>query len=79
MAAFNWGIEALMLGSLTMLASGVFASSPSSLNASPIRCDSDKCSGKLAIILPANEMSLVSNSMPEELYMLLQWVKMIVY
>lgn len=67
-----------MLGSLTMLASGVFASSPSSLNASPIRCDSDKCSGKLAIILPANEMSLVSNSMPEEAVYAFTMGKMIV-
>ena len=30
MALWSWGMEALMLGSLMMLASGVFASSPSS-------------------------------------------------
>ncbi|CSI29410.1 Uncharacterised protein [Vibrio cholerae] len=49
-----------------MFASGVFASSPSSVNASLIRCSSVKCSGKLARIRPANEISRVSTLMPDE-------------
>ncbi|EXJ50252.1 hypothetical protein D047_0101A, partial [Vibrio parahaemolyticus VPTS-2010_2] len=45
-----------MFGNLMIFASGVCASSPSSVNASPMRCSSFKCSGKLAIIRPASEI-----------------------
>ena len=61
-ASFNWGIEALILGSFIMLASGVLASSPSSVRASPIFWSSLRLSGKLAKILPAREISLSSSS-----------------
>ena len=64
MAAFSWGTEALMFGSLTMFASGLVASFPSSARASPIFWSSERYSGKLAIIRPASEMSLVSTAMP---------------
>ena len=40
MASFSWGIDALMFGSLMMLASGVLASSPSSARASLVRWSS---------------------------------------
>ena len=49
-----------------MLASGVFANSPSSANASSIRCSAVKYLGKLEIIRPANEISRVSTSIAEE-------------
>ncbi len=64
MAALSCGIEAEMFGSLMMLASGVWASSPSSASASPIRCSSVRRSGKAAMIRPASEMSRVSTSTP---------------
>ena len=64
MASCSWGIEALMLGSLMMLASGVLASSPSWVRLSGIFWSSVSLSGKLAMIRPAREMSLVSTSTP---------------
>ena len=64
MAAFSCGIEALMLGSLMMLASGVFASSPSSASESGTCWSSGSRSAKLARIRPASEMSRVSTSTP---------------
>ena len=60
MAAFSCGIEALMLGSLMMLASGRLASSPSSARASATRWSSGSRSAKPARIRPASEMSRVS-------------------
>ena len=63
-AAVSCGIEALMFGSLMMLASGVCVMSPSSDSASPTRCSSASLSGKFARILPAREISRVSTSMP---------------
>ena len=54
-----------MLGSLMMLASGRFVSSPSSARWSGRFCAAVSFSGKLARIRPAREMSRVSNSMPE--------------
>jgi hypothetical protein len=64
MAALSWGIDALMFGSLTMLASGRLASSPSSVSQSGTRWAAVRPSGKLARILPAREMSAVSMAMP---------------
>ena len=49
-----------MLGSLTMLASGVLARSPSSARSSVTRWSSGSRSAKLARIRPASEMSRVS-------------------
>ncbi|MNC37459.1 hypothetical protein D3C75_860250 [compost metagenome] len=66
MAALSCGTEALMFGSLMMLASGVVASLPSSARWSPIFWSSLKYSGKLARMRPAREMSRVSTAMPEE-------------
>src|SRR5262245_38602774 len=53
-----------MFGSLTMFASGRFASSPSRVSQSGTRWASVRFSGKLARILPASEMSAVSMAMP---------------
>ena len=64
MAALSWGIDAEMFGSLMMLATGVVASSPSSVSASPTRWSSVRCSGKSARMRPASEMSRVSTSTP---------------
>ena len=64
MAALSCGIEALMLGSLMMLASGVLARSPSSASASSMRCSSVSRSGNGARMRPASEMSRVSTSTP---------------
>ena len=64
MASFSCGIDALMFGSLMMLASGVLASSPSSARASPMRCSGSRCSGNEAMIRPASEMSRVSTATP---------------
>ena len=58
----SWGIEALTLGSLIILASGVLAISPSSERASLICCSGERNSGKFAMILPAREISAVSIS-----------------
>jgi hypothetical protein len=58
------GIEALMFGSLMMLASGVVASSPSSASASSTRCASVRWSGNVARIRAASEMSRISTSTP---------------
>ena len=63
-AAFSCGTEALMLGSLMMLASGFLASSPSSARASPTRCSSVRQSPNAAMMRPAREMSRVSTSTP---------------
>jgi hypothetical protein len=60
MAALSWGVEALMLGSLTMLASGVFARAPSSARSSATRWSSGSRSAKLARIRAPSEMSRVS-------------------
>ncbi len=48
-----------------MLAIGSCVSSPSSARASACLCDSLRNSGKLAIIRPDNEMSLLSTSISE--------------
>ncbi len=53
-----------MFGSLTMFASGVFASSPSSASASVTRCSGVRRSGNCARIRPASEMSRGSTSTP---------------
>ena len=58
--------EAEMLGSLMMLASGCFASSPSSASASSTRCSSGSRSGNWAMIRPAREMSRVSTATPAD-------------
>ena len=58
------GTDALMFGSLMMLASGRFASSPSSVSQSGTRWAGVRPSGKLARIRPASEMSAVSMAMP---------------
>ena len=63
MAAFSCGTEALMFGSLMRLASGVFASSPSSARSSFWRWSGGSRSGKLARMRPASEMSRVSTTM----------------
>jgi len=56
-AAFSCGSDALMFGSLTMFASGVLASSPSSASASG-------ASPSAARMRPASEMSRNSTSTP---------------
>ncbi len=53
-----------MFGSLMMLASGVFASSPSSARSSAWRCAGLSDSGNAARIRPASEMSRVSTVRP---------------
>src|SRR6185369_6451657 len=53
-----------MFGSLTMLASGRFASSPSCVSQSGTSCAAVRFSGKLARILPAREMSASSMVIP---------------
>ena len=53
-----------MFGSLTMLASGRLASSPSWVNQSGTRWAAVRLSGKLARILPDREMSAVSIAIP---------------
>ena len=63
-AARNWGTVALMLGSLTMLASGVRASAPSAARWSGTRWSPRKRSGNAARMRPASEMSRVSTSTP---------------
>ena len=64
MAARSCGIDALMFGSLMMLAADVFATSPSHASSSGTRWCSVNRSGKAAMIRPASEMSRVSNSTP---------------
>src|SRR5205807_329086 len=64
MAALSWGIEALMLGSLMILASGVLASSPNSARSSDCLCCAVRCSGKAAIIRPAREISRNATDTP---------------
>ena len=63
-AALSCGIDAEMFGSLMMLASGVFASSPSSDSASGTRWASVSRSGNFARMRAAREMSRVSTSTP---------------
>ena len=63
-APFSCGTDALMLGSLMMLASGVFASSPSSARSSGMRRSAGSRSGNCARIRAASEMSRVSTAMP---------------
>ena len=60
MASFIWGMEALILGNLMMLASGVLAMAPNRAKSSVICCSLFKYSGKAEIIRPASEISLVS-------------------
>ena len=67
MASVNWGIDALIFGNLIIFASGVLASSPSSVKASETFWSSVKKSGKTANILAANEISLVSIEISEDL------------
>ena len=64
MAAFSCGIEALMLGSLMMLAAGVWARAPSSASASGMRWSSGRRSANAAMMRPAREMSRVSTPTP---------------
>ena len=64
MAARSWGTDALMLGSLMMLASGVLASSPSSARSSETRWSPSRRSGNWARMRPASEMSRSSTSTP---------------
>ena len=64
MASFSWATEALMLGSLTMLASGRSVSLPSSARLSGTRCASVSTSGNCPRMRAATEMSLVATSMP---------------
>ena len=63
-AATSCGTEALILGSLITLASGVLTSSPSSARSSGWRCASVSRSGKAAMIRPASEMSRVPTVTP---------------
>ena len=64
MASCSWGMEALILGNLIMLALGTWVSLPSSASASGTFCSSVKLSGKADKIRPARERSLVSTSTP---------------
>jgi hypothetical protein len=64
MASRSCGSDALTFGSLMMFASGVVASAPSSARASGTCCTSVRCSGKLARIRAASEMSRVSTDTP---------------
>src|SRR5262245_59804585 len=64
MAALSCGTDALMFGSLMMLASGRLASSPSSVSQSGTRWAAVRPSGKLARMRPAREMSAVSMAIP---------------
>ena len=63
--AFNCGTEALTLGSLMMLASGLSVSAPSSARLSFTRWDAGRRSEKTARMRAATEMSRVSTEMPE--------------
>jgi hypothetical protein len=64
MQALSWATDALMLGSLMMLASGFRVSLPSSARVSGTRCASVRHSGKVASTRAATEMSPVSTLMP---------------
>ena len=66
-AAFNCGTDALIFGNFIILASGFLASSPNSLRWFGTFWSSVKKSGKTAKILAANEMSLVSIVIPDDL------------
>jgi hypothetical protein len=63
-AAFSCGTEALMLGSLMMLASGSSVFLPSSVSVSGTRCSGLKLSGNWPSTRAATEMSLVSTRTP---------------
>ena len=56
-----------MLGSLMMLAAGVFASSPNSAKASGVCCSGGNHSLKLANMRPAREISRVVTETPAAL------------
>ncbi len=64
MVSRSCGSEALMFGSLMMLASGLRASSPRKARLSGTRWASVRKSGKLARRRPASEMSLTATSTP---------------
>ena len=64
MATLSWGSDALTLGSLMMLASGVVARAPSSPRVSGTRCSVVSRSGNWARMRAAREMSRVSTSTP---------------
>ena len=64
MALFSCATEALMLGSLMMLASAFSVSLPSSARLSATRWSSLRYSGNCPRMRPATEMSLVVTSMP---------------
>jgi hypothetical protein len=64
MAAFNCGTEALMLGNLMMLASGLSVIAPSSASASFVFWSAGRRSAKAARIRPASDMSRSSTSIP---------------
>ena len=63
-APSSCGIDADTFGSLTMFASFVFASSPSSPSSSRCRCSGDSRSGNAAMIRPDTEMSESSTESP---------------
>jgi len=63
-ATVSWVTEALMFGSLMMLASGVSVFLPSSASASGTRCSGVRFSGKAARMRAATEISLASTVMP---------------
>ena len=58
------GTDALMLGSLMMLAPGPLTISPSSPSVSDTRCAAVRRSGNCAITRAATEMSIFSTAMP---------------
>ena len=64
MAALSCGIDALTLGSLTMLAAGVLARSPSAESSSLCCCSLESSSENDARMRPETEMSAVSMAMP---------------
>jgi hypothetical protein len=66
MAAVNWPTEALMLGSLMMLASGLRVSLPSSARLLGARCSAGSRSENSPRIRPATEMSLSATSIPAD-------------
>jgi len=64
MAASNWATEALMLGSLMMLASGRRVFLPNSAKVLGTRCSGLRTSENSPRMRPATEMSLVSTFTP---------------
>lgn len=57
-------MDALTLGSLIIFAFGVLANSPRAVSSSGIFYSSLRYSEKLALILPATDISLFSTSIP---------------